>query len=520
MQEINQTASNELSVATKSDVKVEKRWIALILSTRRLLLFVFMSLIFIFSARSIVDPDFWWHLKAGEYIFLTNSIPRVDIFSGTFFGKEWVAHEWLSELLMYAIYRSFGYGGLITVFSLIITATLWAVYKRISRRIQHPLIVGPALLLGALASAPTWGVRPQMLSFLFTAIFIALLESYARKAEVRKILWLVPLMVLWVNLHAGYAMGLAFILLMAIGIGLERSLGRDRDWQEIWRALYPLCVVFGLCLLAVLVNPNGSRLYSYPFETLKSPAMMKYIAEWHSPDFHQPMFQPLALLFFAVVFSIALSRRRVRFRDLLFFSVTGWATLKSARNVPFFVLVAVPMLAEHCFYWLKRSGRANWINKPERPEGNAGVMIKVGLNILLLIAVPVALAIQRVSRSTVRQPAVTAQLFPVGAAEHMVRMKLPEPMYNEYGWGGYLIWRLSPTYRVHIDGRADVYGDAFLEEFLKTHAGEGNWHKHLADHNIKSIVIRSDAPLANLLRGKAEWRQVFDDSQAVIFVRQ
>ena len=515
---MNETASRGFTVSTS--LPREKSWVTWVGSTRRLMVFVFMILIFMLSARSIVDPDFWWHLKAGQYMVLAKSIPRVDIFSVGFFGREWVAHEWLSEVFMFLIYNPFGFGGLIFVFSLIITATFWFVYKRISRRVQHPLILGPALLLGALASGPTWGVRPQMFSFLLASIYIALLESYARKPDLRKLLGLVPLMILWVNLHAGYAMGLAFILLMMAGLFLEQILRRDRQGKRIWRTLYPLGAVFLICVLAVLVNPNGARLLSYPFETLKSPAMMKYIAEWRSPDFQQPMFQPLAALFLGLVGVMALSRRKVRLRDLLFLTATGWATLKSARNVPFFVLIAVPLVAEHSYYWLKTSRWANWINKPEKIEVGLSALLKVALNIILLFAVPIFLAAQRVNRSSANQPAVTAQIFPVQAARYMQTVKLPQPMYNEYGWGGYFIWELYPEYRVHIDGRADVYGDAFLEQFLKTHAGEGNWQNSLSEHAIKTVVVRSDAPLANLLREQAEWQTVFDDSQAVIFIKK
>jgi hypothetical protein len=515
---MNQTVTSELTVTSTSTA--EKNWLTWAGSTRRAMVFVFMTLIFMLAARSIVDPDFWWHLKAGQYMVQTRSIPRVDIFSFGFLGREWVAHEWLSEVLMFLIYSPLGFGGLIFVFALIITATFWVVYKRIARRVRHPMIVGPALLLGALASAPTWGVRPQMFSFLFASIFIASLEAYARKPEARRVLLLVPLMVFWVNLHAGYAMGLAFILLMMAGLLVEQVSSSNRQWSKIWRTLYPLGAILSLCVLAVLVNPNGARLFSYPFETLKSPAMMKYIAEWHSPDFQQPMFQPLALLFCGLLCVMALSRRRVRLRDLLFLSATAWATLKSARNVPFFVLIAVPLLAEHLHYWLHSGKWSSWIKRPEKIEVGNSALLKVALNIFLLFGVPIFLAVQRVSRSSSNQSTVTAQVFPVQAANYMRATKLPQPMYNEYGWGGYLIWQLYPEYFVHIDGRADVFGDTFLEEFLKTHAGEGNWQNSLEKHGIRTVIVRSDAPVANLLRAKGDWRQVFDDSQAVIFVKQ
>ena len=57
------------------------------------------------------DPDLWWHLKVGEVAWATHSIPSTDRFSFTA-NHPWVAHEWLSEVAIYATYRAGGYTGL------------------------------------------------------------------------------------------------------------------------------------------------------------------------------------------------------------------------------------------------------------------------------------------------------------------------------------------------------------------------------------------------------------------------
>ena len=120
-------------------------------STRELLVIVFMAVIFTVAAQPITDPDFWWHLKTGQYIVDTRSIPHADIFSTLRFGSEWVTHEWLSEVFIYSVFRVLGYGGLIVVFSILITAAFWIVYKRCSQLAGHPYVAGFALLLGAAA---------------------------------------------------------------------------------------------------------------------------------------------------------------------------------------------------------------------------------------------------------------------------------------------------------------------------------------------------------------------------------
>ena len=495
------------------------------LSARTLLVFVFLLLIFTLAARQIVDPDFWWHLKTGQQLVQSWKIPHSDIFSSVFAGKEWITHEWLSEIFIYSVYRVIGYGGLIVTFALIITAGFAIAYQRCAKQVGHPYVSGAALLLGALAAAPTWGVRPQVFSFLFASIFLSLLydfqspDQFQSAHQKRSIWWLVPLMVLWVNMHAGFAVGIVLILLVIVGMTLDAVVTRGDSLSKLWQCVRSLCLVLLACVAAVLLNPSGARMYSYPFETLTSHAMMKYIDEWRSPDFHELMFQPLALLILAVFSALALSRKRIRLSQLLLLAATGWAALRSGRNVPFFVLIAMPLLAEHAWDRLTSQRWGQWLSAPEKREVGADATLKIALNVLLLVAAPLTLAVWRVQHSVTNQPAVEARAFPAAAVEFMRAQRPPGPIYNEYGWGGYLIWKRYPDYRVYIDGRADVYGDAFIEEFLATYAGETNWQESLNKHGVRTVLIKPDAALASLLRQERGWQKVFEDSQTVIFVR-
>ena len=491
-----------------------------LLSSRRLLVFVFMLVLFAGAVRSVTDPDFWWHLKTGQHIFASGHIPHADIFSNVFLGKEWITHEWLSELFIYSLFRAVGLGGLILVFSLIITAGFWIAYQRCARRAGHPFVSGFALILGALTTAPTWGVRPQMFTFLFASIYVAVLGSYAEEERTRPLWWLVPLMVLWVNLHAGFAIGLALIFLTIAGLVLEGILSRSESFTTIWRRVRPLTLVGILAGAAVLLNPHGLRMYLYPFETLRSQAMMKYIEEWLSPNFQEPMFLPLLLLIFATFSALALSSKRLRILDLVLLLATAAGALRSARNIPFFVLVAMPLLVEHSWNWITVQRWGKWLLKPEKREVGSQAILKVVLNLVLLITLPLGVAALRLHQSVTKQPAAEAKVFPVAAVEFMRAQKPPQPIFNDYGWGGYIIWKLHPDYQVYIDGRADVYGDAFMEEFLSTQSGQTGWRAPLDKYGIRTVLIKPDLALASLLRQDSEWQNVFEDKQSVMFVRR
>src|ERR687885_3036980 len=124
------------------------------MTTRRLFLFILCAALFAMATREISDPDFWWHLRTGQFIVETRTIPHTDIYSFTNNGREWVTHEWLSEVLIYLLYRAGGFGLLIISFAAIITTAFVFVYRRCAAK---PFLAGFALLLGGLATAPTWG---------------------------------------------------------------------------------------------------------------------------------------------------------------------------------------------------------------------------------------------------------------------------------------------------------------------------------------------------------------------------
>jgi len=488
-------------------------------SSRRLLVFVFMVLIFTGSAQPITDPDFWWHLRTGQYIVATRSVPHTDIFSTLRLGSEWVTHEWLSEVFIYGVFRVLGFGGLIVVFSLLITAAFWIAFQRCRRLAAHPYVAGFAVLLGAAATMPTWGVRPQMFSLLLASIFISFLDRYSRHEQMPSIWWLAPLMILWVNLHAGFALGPVLIVLTITGLLLDWLLLRQDSFAEVWRRARPLCWLLIMCVAAVCLNPNGLRIYSYPFETLTSQAMMQVIREWRSPDFHNPLFQGLALLLLATFSALALSRKRARPGELLVLAVTAWATLTSARNVAFFALVATALLAEHSWTFITNHRWGQWLDESEKRESEGKLAPKLVLNVLLL-SFALAIVVLGLRRAVAQQPVSTAQRFPAAAVEFILAQRPAQPIFNEYVWGGYLIWRLYPDYRVYIDGRADVYGDRLVEEWLATHDGKPSWRDGLDRRGIRMVLIKPDAALASLLRQDSGWQNVFEDKEAVIFVRR
>jgi len=477
-----------------------------------------MLLIFAGAARPITDPDFWWHLRTGQYILETRSIPHTDIFSNVKFGSEWVTHEWLSEIVMYSIYRVAGYSGLIVFFSAIVAACFWITYKRCELHAPNAYIAGLALIIGAGATIPTWGVRPQMFSMLFAAGFLWVLDAYALKQNSRLLWWLIPATILWVNMHAGFPVGLVLMLLTIVGLALDGYILQKLSPAKIWESSRRLFFVWILCVGAVAINPNGTRLFSYPLETLRSRSMMQYIQEWRPPDFQDPMFLGLIVLILVTFCVLAVSGKRPLPSELLMLSATVAGTLRSGRNVPFFALVATPILARHL--WTRLAPHVTASSSALRDRRDNGIeQGNLVISVLLLVVVPIGAAAVRLRSSSRIQPLIEARDFPKAAVEFINQRNLTQPIFNEYHWGGYVIWRLYPRYRVFMDGRADVYGDQLIEEFFRIHDGAADWRRLLDRYRVQSVLVAPNTAIASLLREDDGWRKVFEDPQAVIFTR-
>jgi hypothetical protein len=463
--------------------------------------------LFTMSARGVADPDLWWHLSSGQLIVRSHTFLRIDPFSFTRFGHPWVNHEWLSDVFIFCLYRVAGFGGLMVSFAAISAATLLLVYLRCPGR---PYVAAVFTVCGGFASTPTCGVRPQMFTLLLAAIFLVILDK-ARSAP--KILWsTVPLTLLWANLHAGYALGIALLALSMIGTVLDIALGFER-WAGQAAGLRNLGLALVACVAVVALNPNGVRLYTYPFKTLGSKAMQSYINEWFSPNFHDPEYVPLLLIILGILVGFAISPERTSARNLVLLCPATLAGLRSVRHIPVFVLIAVPILAQLWEAWLESVGATI-----RAKRGSVRRMSKkVFLNAVILGTFAV-FSIVRVAHVIHRQPQTEAERFPAGATSFISTQHPPTPMLNHYNWGGYFIWKLYPDYRVFIDGRADLYGDSFMNEFAASYYLADNWRKLLREWGIRTIVLPPDAPLVTALRSQPNWRRAYADSQAVVLI--
>jgi hypothetical protein len=463
------------------------------------------------TLRPISDPDFWWHLRAGQLFVQTHAIPHIDPFSFTNNGTPWIAHEWLSEVLIYSLFRIGSYGLLIFVFSLIITAAFLLAYLRSSQE-SLPYVAGFTLLLGAIATAPTWGVRPQMISLFLSSLFLYLLDHYRIERALKYIIPLPLITMAWVNLHAGYFLGLAIMAIYIAGALIDLL---KADYQKTespdtptLKSILILCTILGASILATLANPNGLHILLYPFQTLTSQAMQQFIQEWFSPDFHQIEWQPLAWFILAFIGAGMLGKKAISPTKIMLTLFFGYIALQSMRHVPLFAVAAIPILSEQIGPLVRiRSA----IETPSR--------LRKWISPILLLCIVSFIGLRFVQVIKGQSKSET-DTFPKVAVDWISENQPEGNLFNSYGWGGYLIWRLYPKYPVYIDGRADVYGDTFIFAYTDVYRARPGWEQALDIQTVRLVLVEPDSGLASALRQSSGWEIKYEDQISVIFNRK
>jgi hypothetical protein len=477
------------------------------LDPQRVLVIAMLIALFVWSAREIRDPDFWWHLATGRYIVETRSIPRHDVFSYTATDHKWITHEWLTQVGMIGLYFVGGLTLLLLATCAVVTLTFYLVYLQCDAR---PHLAVFLVLLGALASAVTWGARPQLFNALLVAWFMYLLRRY--RAGDRRVLWALPLStVLWVNLHSGFFLGLFLVVVFIVGELLSNVLDHRVEQTLSYRQVGDLSLSLVACVVASLINPNTYKILWYPFETLGSSAMQRYIQEWWPPDLRRTEYWPTVALLFGSAATMVFSRRKRDLTDLLFFFGLGFAALSSARHIPLFAVVATPIGTRYAAQ--VEVGRLRWdLTNLPRPPSRAMVILNWALVLMAVVA-----GGAWVTHVAIENRDVEARHYPLDALAYVDESGLAERrMYNSYNWGGYLLWR---GYKVYIDGRADVYLDEFMDEYNLAYQLRGDWRQPLERYDVEYILIESGASFEALLEASDEWTRAYRDDQAVIFVR-
>jgi hypothetical protein len=479
------------------------------------------------ALSSLTLFDFWWYLASGQRILQTQSIPKTDPFSYTAEGRPWVNHMWATQVMFTLLWERWGRYALIGLKTATIVATFWVVLGTMRARGVHPLLASAVTLLAVWTGAEFWHARPQMFTYLFVAVLIWLLRpGWEHRRALR---WLVPaLVVLWVNLHAGFMM--AFLVIGLIGLGTALPLLADPGRRPAgWRVVGLTALLGLLAAVGSLLNPFGPRAILFPLEVVQSVPFMTSTIEWFPPNFHHRSFRPLELMLLLLFPAFAWGRSRLGAADVLMVLVFANLGLTSVRHVPLFAIVAAPILADALQAVLARMRRIDWARVRtavrERLPSLAPALTAPGAPLVAgAVLLVTAVSAHWVGMAQVPTNPLRLDLdegrYPTRTMTFIRENQLPPRLFSVYAWGGYELWRLYPEYRMFMDGRTHVYGAEVLKEFLDVVNVSPRWQVVLDKWQVQTILALRASPLTETLQAQGGWRLVFTEREAVVFVRE
>jgi hypothetical protein len=472
--------------------------------------------------RTIQDPDFWWHLRAGQLIIQHGGLLGNDPFTYTVPGHHWTMHEWLNEVLFAIEYAIGGLGLIVLLLSAVTWAGLLCVMQKARLRRPGRGALGVGMLIAVVAGFPIWGPRVQMITFAFAALTLLLVERHLTRGG-KAIWWLVPLFLVWSNFHSGFVIGLGFIAIILVA-ELAGGWLHMPDPAPTAR-LRPLLLVLVACTAVSMINPNGPTILLYALGTQTSGAQQSLIQEWFSPSFHDWEVLIYGAMLLGLVMLIV-SNRHIRARDVVLVLVTGALSLQSARHIALFVAAATPVFIDQLAMATPRMGAAvrRMRRQPATPRPAARVppplLFRATASALVVATLGgIALAWLIPKMQVPAYSLVYAREFPVCAAQWLSGAPEPLKIFNQYGEGGYLSYELSSRGdKLFIFGDAALMGDALLYQYATVETAQPGWDSIIRNAGTDVVLYDVNTPLADLLDHSAGWVKVYQDTLSVAFV--
>jgi hypothetical protein len=484
-------------------------WVLLILIVPFAAMFITLTVGKWFTGAPFVDFDYWWHLATGNWILDHHRVPIADPFSWTAGGRNWIAHEWLSEAVLALVVRAGGYAAAIVFTALMVLLGYWRLlvasrYYGMSRRLAFIVTV---CLSGMFLRGGVMVVRPQVWTWAFFGILFAEIAAHdtGRKAH----LWILPPMfIVWINANLTAFMGIGFLAIYAVDLLIRKKL--DRRFLTV-------CI---LSTLALLVNYRGPVLIISALRSYFDQNAIRYevIFEWKHPALTDhsmlPFFVSVAL---APLMIWPLIQRRPRIWPALPTLIMLYSSYKAIRFVPIYGIL-VFLFIGWLFWWRSDVNGVRPVvsSKPLVPKSNWW-LLPTNLAFATVLLIPIA----RSSSQFNRDP--NAFGYPVAATTYLIEHYPNARVFNDYNYGGYLIYRFSQSdtpLKVYVDGREEMYGDAFLRHYFHVSWGYTGWKTSFEREGFTAAIMRTSMAVAPLIADDPDWEIAWKNQSYVLFVKK
>ncbi len=445
----------------------------------------------------IGDPDIQWHIAAGQWIVDHAAVPDRDPFSHSLPGAPWHAHEWLAELLFWAMYRAGGWPGVVLTAATAAGLGFGLLAAALQRYLRPRHVVMLSVAAFAVASQHLLA-RPHVLAWPLLVLWVGALCSAAERRTPPHPAWLL-VMALWANLHGGYVLGLALAGLFAAEALWQSEPAARLGVLRGWRLF-----LLGAALASLLTPHHPAAGIEFALGFLDGGGFIAPIGEWRPADFRAVTGLELVLLgMFAMTLLGQLRLPPMRILMLVGLVHLALAHIRHGELLGLVgpLLVAAPLGARLCGSVVGEGAAFGRL----RSAVMAGAVATLALGAALWAG-----------RAQVKPPAaVTPELALTAARQADLA---GEPVLNAFDFGGFLIAAGVPVF---IDGRADFYGDDFLRRYIEavSLARPGTLEALLDDHAIEWTMLQPGTPALLLLDRLHGWERLYSDAGAVVHRR-
>jgi hypothetical protein len=466
------------------------------------------------------DPDLWGYLAYGR-LFAEHGAPVVrDPFAYTTAPFLWVTFEYGAHLLLWWAFHYAGAAGLIAVKCVLGGIALYCLYRAIRVTSDEPFVWVPVFLLCTSAVSRFFLFRPQLFTFAFFALFIAVLMRLLLRRGAP--LWLLPVaMLVWANTHGGFVAGLGALGLTILLRASENFTNHGWRVRRLVEGTGRLWMTLGACTLVTFINPLGPMLWGYVLTELSHGSNRKYIAEWSPPSFSNDPWSLIVLTLLTVtvlvVGLVAWNRRVVAGPRAAYWAASCVPLLAmsylSVRHVPLAAIWAGPVIT---LLGSRLSAELPSLVTFRRVwfllRGFALLPVCLTFGIVYAEPAPVVRASGRVLGRT----------HPCGAVNFLRQNHIEGNVYNPLWWGSYVTWELYPHVRVSMDGRnISLFPDEMVVENMQFYS----YDIREADldapfkHDTDLLLVPSDSAVLPRVGADRRWRRIYADRDAEIFVR-
>jgi len=472
---------------------------------------VFVIVLFLVLAQGSqmlsIDSDLGRHLALGDYILDSRTVPTRDLFSHTLPNQPRPPYEWFSQVLFALAYRLLNLDGVILFAAIAIALTFALTFRLANRRSGFPVTAFLITFIAVGAASIHWLPRPHILTLLLLAIWLEQLERLRKGEPVR--LFILPLMMLlWANLHGGFVFGLLAWVAYFAGWFVERW--QKKASNETGKNLL---IAGTTSLIATIITPDLWHNWEAVLNN-RSTFILSRTVETMPPQFTDPAMHPFVVLLLLTLVLFILNWKGLSAGHIFLLAGLGLMSVLMARNIPLFAVASVPILTQFMREplsrfkaWAQIEGRMSKFGSP-----SLGYAIPL---ITVLIVVALFVSNQQKTRNSFFQ--FNPQVFPVQAVDWLEDHPQQGNMFNEFNWGGYLLYRTWPEQLVFVDSQTDFYGEPLMRNYEKIITTQGDWQNLLDEYEVAWVIIPAKAPLTTMLIGSDDWELLYRDEIAVIF---